>query len=208
MKGKLALAGACLLLTTPASSEEIPDWKISEICASENNPGYCAIFEREARRAILGGWGVLPESYRKECLAQVKGPYDRSYRLLSQCLEAQSLKGLDKDAIKTAATAPEPLSPPKAEMAPPPAPRAAEPAPSPPAPPAPAAAAKPAESAPPPPAATATPPAPPPEQTATPAPAQPAAAEAKPAETAPPSATAPAAAPPAPVAPAPEAKPQ
>jgi hypothetical protein len=109
----LAAAGGA-----PVAAQALPTWSIAEICAKE--PQQCAAFEARAREAVSGGWGVLPEAYRMACLGEVKLPEDRSWRLLSQCLEQQALKGLDKDAIATAATPAEPVPAPKVDGVPPP----------------------------------------------------------------------------------------
>lgn len=100
----LPLFGA---LSQPVRSQELPDWKIADICARE--PAQCTQFEARARQAVGAGWSVLPETYRRACLSEIKTPLDQSWRLLSQCLELQALKGLDKDAIATSATPAEPL---------------------------------------------------------------------------------------------------
>lgn len=98
-------------LSSLALAQEIPAWSIAEICAKETQQ--CATFEARARQAVTGGWGVLPQAYQAACLADVKSPLDRSWRQLSQCLELQVLKGLDKRAIATVATPAEPVPPPR-----------------------------------------------------------------------------------------------
>lgn len=84
------------------ASAQLPGWNIAEICASDSAGGQCRILESEARRTLSGGWAEVPQAFRDACLGSIKSPYDKSYRLLSQCLEAEVLKGLDKDVIKTA----------------------------------------------------------------------------------------------------------
>lgn len=109
------------------ASSTLPVWNILEICASDSAMGQCRILEAEAQRTLSGGWDEVPESFRNACLGAIKSPYDKSYRLLSQCLEAQALKGLDKDVIATGATADQM----KAAQAPTPAPAPSTAAPSP-----------------------------------------------------------------------------
>lgn len=99
---KLA-SGVVLLYATSAQAIELPNWNIANICASENTVGQCELFESQAKRAILGGWGLLPDDYRNTCLGEVKEPYV-SYRSLSQCLELQVLHGRELRTIDTAAT--------------------------------------------------------------------------------------------------------
>lgn len=99
---KLA-SGVVLLYATSAQAVELPNWNIATICASENAAGQCQLFEFQAKHAILGGWGLLPDDYRNACLGEVKEPYV-SYRSLSQCLELQVLHGRELRTIDTAAT--------------------------------------------------------------------------------------------------------
>ncbi|MGD9802590.1 MAG: OmpA family protein [Hyphomicrobiaceae bacterium] len=87
-----------------AAGMGLPSWSISDICASDSAGGQCRILEAEAQRTLSGGWDVVPSEFRDACIGQLKGPYDRSYRLLSQCLEEQvSLGRAKKEGIKTAA---------------------------------------------------------------------------------------------------------
>jgi hypothetical protein len=96
-----------------ALAQPLPTWAIPEICAKESTQGQCAVFEGRARNAVSGGWEVLPEAVKKSCLAAVKSPLDQSWRLLSQCIEVETLKGVDRRAVATAATPAEPVPPPK-----------------------------------------------------------------------------------------------
>jgi hypothetical protein len=139
--------------TGEARAQALPSWKIDEICAKESAPGQCAAFEGRALKAVSASWSFVLAPIRQTCLAQVKTPLDQSWRLLADCIDAETLKALDKGAVLTARTPAEPVPPPKppAESAPPPPPAAA-------APPPPAAAAAP----PPPPPPAAAPPPPPP----------------------------------------------
>jgi hypothetical protein len=145
-----------------ALAQALPGWKIADICAAESAPGQCAAFEGRALKAVSASWPFVLEPIRKACLDEVKSPLDRSWRLLAECLDAQTLKALDKAAVQTARTPAEPVPPPRPPEPPAPSPPAAVPAPSPPpvaATPPPAAAPPPAPS---PPAAAPPPPAPPP----------------------------------------------
>lgn len=100
------LAAAVLVIGFAGSAQavELPEWDVSGLCKGEGFPGQCQLNEGVAKRALLGGWGLVPDAYRSDCLAQVRQPYDKSYRLLSQCLEGQVEAGLDKDLIETATT--------------------------------------------------------------------------------------------------------
>ena len=132
-----------------ARAQALPNWKIDDICAKESAPGQCAAFEGRALKAVSSSWTFVLEPIRKTCLAQVKSPLDQSWRLLAECIDAETLKALDRGAVHTARTPAEPVPPPK-----PPAP--------------------PPESAPPPPpATTAAPPIPPPAAAAVPPPPPP-----------------------------------
>ncbi len=142
----LTAAGAPL---SQARAQSLPSWKIGDICAKESAPGQCAAFEGRALKAVSSSWTFVLEPIRQTCLAQVKSPLDQSWRLLAECIDAETLKALDKTAVHTARTPAEPVPPPK-PPAPPPATAA-------PPPPPPAAAAVPA----PPPPAASPPPAPP-----------------------------------------------
>ena len=150
-----------------ARSQALPGWSIADICAKESAPGQCAAFEGRALKAVSASWPFVLDPIKQTCLAQVKSPLDQSWRLLSECIDGETIKALDKGAVQTARTPAEPVPPPK-PPAPPavaaPAVEPAQPADSPPttvAPP-PAAAPPPPASVPPPPAAT--PPTEPPKQ--------------------------------------------
>jgi hypothetical protein len=135
-----------------ARAQALPGWKIADICAKESAPGQCAAFEGRALKAVSASWPFVLDPIKQTCLGQVKSPLDQSWRLLSECIDGETIKALNKGAVQTAKTPAEPVPPPK--LAEPPA--AAAP---PPADPAPAAAAPP-----PPPPPTATPPPEPPKQ--------------------------------------------
>jgi hypothetical protein len=96
-----------------AMTQELPKWDIPEICANESAPGQCALFEGRARNAISGSWDVLPEAVKKRCFDSVKTPLDQSWRLLGYCIEAETLKGVNRRAVATAATPAEPVTPPQ-----------------------------------------------------------------------------------------------
>jgi len=145
----LVALSAAALAFGEAHAQALPGWKIADICAKESAPGQCAAFEGRAHKAVSASWPFVLDPIKQACLAQLKSPLDQSWRLLSECIDGETIKALDKGAVLTAKTPAEPVPPPK-----PPAP---PPAAAPPADPAPAAAA-----APPPPAAT--PPAEPPKQ--------------------------------------------
>ena len=106
--GRFAGAGVVLALgfaPVEARSVEMPTWDIGALCGIDSARGQCTLLEREARRALSGGWEAVPPELRSACLADVKSPYDKSYRLLSSCLEHRVLAELDKDIIDTASTA-------------------------------------------------------------------------------------------------------
>lgn len=111
MAGGVALAAGGVPVDARAPSGVIPitaglpQWNIAEICATDRAGGQCSALESEALRALSGGWATLPEPFRTTCLGNLNSPYDKSYRLLSQCLEGQALKGQGKTIIGTAQTA-------------------------------------------------------------------------------------------------------
>jgi hypothetical protein len=100
------LVVACTQL---ALAQELPKWAIPGICAKASAPGQCALFEGRARNAVSGSWGVLPETVKRSCLAAVKNPLDQSWRLLGHCIEAETLKGVERRAVATAATPADPV---------------------------------------------------------------------------------------------------
>ncbi len=106
----LAVAVGLLVPAGAAVAQDLPRWRIAEICGRD--AGYCEEAEARARQVVSGSWVLLPAAYRTACLDELKSPYDKSWRLLSQCLEAQTLAGLDKREIKTADTPvpPEPMT--------------------------------------------------------------------------------------------------
>jgi hypothetical protein len=109
------LASSLLVFASPqlALAQELPAWKIQQACAEESAPGQCALFEGRARNAVSGSWDVVPETVKSSCLAAVKSPLDQSWRLLGQCIERETLKGVERRAVATAATPAEPVSAPK-----------------------------------------------------------------------------------------------
>ena len=150
-----------------ARSQALPGWNIADICAKESAPGQCAAFEGRALKAVSASWPFVLDPIKQTCLAQVKSPLDQSWRLLSECIDGETIKALDKGAVQTARTPAEPVPPPKPPAPPAVAAPAVEPAqPAEPAPaaaaPAPPAAPTPSAAVPPPPAAT--PPTEPPKQ--------------------------------------------
>ena len=100
-----------------AGAQELPGWRIKDICAKDSDPGQCAAFEGRAFNAVSGSWAFVLEPIKQACLAQVKSPLDQSWRLLAECLEDESQKAVDKGAVNTARTPAEPVPPP---MIPPP----------------------------------------------------------------------------------------
>ena len=122
------LCAALLALTVAgapvgeARAQALPAWKIADICAKESAPGQCAAFESRALKAVSSSWSFVLEPIRQACLAQAKAPLDQSWRLLAECIDAETLKALDKSAVLTARTPAEPVPPPK-----PPEPAAAPP---------------------------------------------------------------------------------
>ncbi len=86
-------------------AKALPGWNVSKICAEESDPGHCKTLESAAQKTISGAWDLIPDAYRDACLGEFAQSEDQSYRALSQCLEQQALKGLDKNVVKTAATA-------------------------------------------------------------------------------------------------------
>ena len=109
------IASFVLAVTCPhlALAQELPTWRIDEVCAKASVPGHCALFEGRARNAVTGSWHVMPEAVKKSCLAAVKSPLDESWRLLGQCIESETLEAVDRRAVATAATPAEPVPAPQ-----------------------------------------------------------------------------------------------
>lgn len=108
----IALAAAMAPCGT-AHAQSLPGWKIADICAKESAPGQCAAFEGKALKAVSASWPFLLEPIRQTCLGQAKSPPDQSWRLLAECIDDETLKALDKAAVRTAKTPAEPVPPPR-----------------------------------------------------------------------------------------------
>jgi hypothetical protein len=117
----LIAAAAAGLPSHAAKAQALPGWKITDICAKESAPGQCAAFEGRALKAVSSSWPFVLEPIKQACLAQVKPPYDESWRSLSDCLNAETVKALDKSAVHTRYTPAEPVPPPRPEIPLPPA---------------------------------------------------------------------------------------
>jgi hypothetical protein len=105
-----------------ASAQALPAWKIHDICALEGTPGQCADFEGRALNAVSSSWAFVLDPIKKTCLAQVKAPADKSWRLLADCLDTETGKARDNIAVHTANTPAEPAQAPAAAAPPPPPP--------------------------------------------------------------------------------------
>ena len=120
----MAALAALWAAATPsgeASAQALPGWKIADTCAKESAPGQCAAFEGEALKAVSASWPFILDPIKQACLAQLKSPLDQSWRLLSECIDGETIKALDKAAVQTAKTPAEPVPPPKPPAAAPPA---------------------------------------------------------------------------------------
>jgi hypothetical protein len=157
----IAAALAVLVLTAPATAQQLPSWSIADICRADSAPGQCALSEARALGAVSGSWGVIQPEVRSACLAGMSEK-DRSWRNLADCIDIETRRVLADHGIATGFTPAEPVpAPTAAEQPRETAPSAAAAPVSPPAPASPAAAspvqpaepAKPAE----PPASPATP---------------------------------------------------
>ncbi len=105
------LAAAALLASAgAAAAQNIPAWAVADVCVKDSVPAQCARFEGEARNTVSGSWAVLPANVRATCLQALKGPNDHSWRLLSECVETETIKALGRRAIATSAT-PDPSMP-------------------------------------------------------------------------------------------------
>jgi hypothetical protein len=127
-----ALVAALSVIAVPwgdARAQALPGWKIADICAKESAPGQCAAFEGRALKAVSASWPFVLDPIKQACLAQVKSPLDQSWRLLSECIDGETIKALDKGAVRTARTPAEPVPPPKPAEPPAAAPPPADPAP-------------------------------------------------------------------------------
>jgi hypothetical protein len=112
----IALTLLVAVCTQRALAQELPRWAIPEICTKTSVPSHCARFEARAQNAVSGSWDVLPEVVKKNCLAAVKSPLDQSWRLFADCIDAETLKAVDRRGVATAATPSEPVPPPKPAM--------------------------------------------------------------------------------------------
>lgn len=123
-------AGIVALLATGAMAEQLPSWKIEDICREDSAPGQCSLFERRARNAVSGSWGVLPTAVQAACLESTRAPADQSWRELAGCIEIETLHAKAERAIATARTPadPEPPAQPASEPAAEPAAAAVPPA--------------------------------------------------------------------------------
>jgi len=117
----LAALWAAATPSGEASAQALPGWKIADTCAKESAPGQCAAFEGEALKAVSASWPFILDPIKQACLAQLKSPLDQSWRLLSECIDGETIKALDKAAVQTAKTPAEPVPPPKPPAAAPPA---------------------------------------------------------------------------------------
>ena len=118
----LIAIGAANASAHAADAQQLPGWKIADICAKESAPGQCAAFEGRALKAVSSSWDFVLEPIKQACLAQVKPPYDESWRSLSDCLNAETTKALDKTAVHTSRTPAEPVPPPHVDIQLPPIP--------------------------------------------------------------------------------------
>lgn len=100
----ITTAGVLALLATAATAEQLPDWKIDDICREDSAPGQCSLFEMRARNAVTGSWGVLPPDVQATCLAATSAPSDHSWRELAGCIELEILHAKAERAIATART--------------------------------------------------------------------------------------------------------
>lgn len=112
INSSLLVLGAVVATSAPTAAQNMPVWAISDICVKDSVPAQCSRSEARARNAVSGGWAVLPADVRAQCLAALKGPGDQSWRLLSECIETETLKGLGRRAIATSATPAPPLAAP------------------------------------------------------------------------------------------------
>lgn len=84
-----------------ASAQPFPQWSMNETCARESDPGTCRLFETRARDDVSGSWGVLPEPYKKDCLARASKSLPLSYRYLKDCIEDMAAAGQRTHRILT-----------------------------------------------------------------------------------------------------------
>jgi hypothetical protein len=104
------LGAGALFPAGPLHAQALPGWKIADICASESAPGQCAASEGSALQAVSASWSLLLAPIKQSCLGQLGSPDDRSWRLLAQCIDAETLKAVDKTAVRTAKTPAEPVA--------------------------------------------------------------------------------------------------
>ena len=113
LRMSIAVAAAGGAWAGGALAQNLPAWKIAEICviARDSAPGYCAAGEAVALRAVSGSWEFIPDAIKQSCLAAVKTPADQSWRVLGDCLDGASNRSIDAVAVKTSRTPGEPVPP-------------------------------------------------------------------------------------------------
>ena len=125
----LAAFSAAAVTSGEARAQTLPAWKITDICAAESAPGQCAAFEGRALKAVSASWPFVLDPIKQTCLGQAKSPLDQSWRSLAECLDGETSKALDNNAVRTAKTPAEPVPPPKPAELPAAAPSPAAPPP-------------------------------------------------------------------------------
>jgi len=117
----IAAAMAFTAVAMPAGearAQALPTWQIGEICAKESAPGQCAAFEGRALKSVSASWPFVLDPIKQTCLRQLSSPLDRSWRLLAECIDEETLKALDRNAVHTARTPTEVVPPPRPPVPP------------------------------------------------------------------------------------------
>ena len=98
MKWTIVIAVAMLgpMLPAGVAAQDLPVWKIADICAKDSATGYCAAFEGTAYKAVSGSWTFVPEAVRKACLDRVRSAADQSWRLLGECIDGAATQSVDQ----------------------------------------------------------------------------------------------------------------
>ena len=83
----LAATAIAQLLAAHAIAQDLPAWKIADICRADSATTYCSVYEKQARSGVSGNWTLLPKPWRETCLKTFAPPLEPSWRLLGACLE-------------------------------------------------------------------------------------------------------------------------
>jgi hypothetical protein len=95
------------------SAPSLPNWQIADICAKESAPGAMGRVGSEAPSTVSATWAFVADALKRTCFTQLQPPMDRSWQLLTQCIDAEAFKARDKTAVETGKTSGEPMPAPR-----------------------------------------------------------------------------------------------